>query len=258
MQENKDLILLKEAAYECGKIAKTFFRKNPERWEKKDKSGPVTEADIAINNMLQTELINNRPDFGWLSEETEDSPERLSHLNTFIIDPIDGTRSFISGDSNFSHSLAISRNGEIVAAVVYLPILDLMYTAAELCPSKLNGNLIKPSNTNTMDNSLILTTSKNISALNWKSEPPNVNIEYRSSLAYRLCLVADGQFDAVLTMRKCWEWDIAAGDLIIRKAGGQSTNKFGHPLRFNKVNTFTEGCVGAGIKLHKVICSKIV
>ena len=106
MQENKDLILLKEAAYECGKIAKTFFRKNPERWEKKDKSGPVTEADIAINNMLQTELINNRPDFGWLSEETEDSPERLSHLNTFIIDPIDGTRSFISGDSMFSHSLA--------------------------------------------------------------------------------------------------------------------------------------------------------
>ena len=258
MQENDDLILLKDAAYECGKIAKSFFRKNLEIWEKTDKSGPVTEADIAINNMLKTELINNRPDFGWLSEETEDSIKRLSHLNTFIIDPIDGTRSFISGENMFSHSLAISRNGKIVAAVVYLPILDLMYTAAEFSPSKLNGKLIKTSNANTLENSLILTTSKNMSALKPKYESLNINIEYRSSLAYRLCLVADGQFDAILTMRKCWEWDIAAGDLIIRKAGGRSTDKFGNPLIFNKANTITEGCVGAGAKLHKVICSRIV
>ena len=108
MQENNNLKLLIDAALACGEIAKSFFRKQPETWEKDDRSGPVTEADIAINRMLKAELLFNRPDFGWLSEETEDSLDRLSHSNIFIVDPIDGTRSFISGCNMFSHSLAIS------------------------------------------------------------------------------------------------------------------------------------------------------
>ena len=85
MQDNKDLALLKEAAFACGTIAKSFFRKNPKVWEKANDAGPVTEADISINRMLKSELLFNRPDFGWLSEETEDYPDRLSKENTFII-----------------------------------------------------------------------------------------------------------------------------------------------------------------------------
>ena len=86
MQDNKDLTLLKEAAFACGTIAKSFFRKDPKVWEKANDAGPVTEADISINRMLKSELLFNRPDFGWLSEETEDYPDRLSKENIFIID----------------------------------------------------------------------------------------------------------------------------------------------------------------------------
>jgi len=71
LQDNKDLTLLKEAAFACGTIAKSFFRKDPKVWEKGNDAGPVTEADISINRMLKSELLFNRPDFGWLSEETE-------------------------------------------------------------------------------------------------------------------------------------------------------------------------------------------
>ena len=256
MQENSNLRLLIDAALASGEIAKSFFRKQPETWEKDDKSGPVTEADIAINRMLKAELLFNRPDFGWLSEETEDSSERLSYSNVFIVDPIDGTRSFISGNKMFSHSLAIARNGYIVAGVVFLPILNLMYTASETNPSELNGKRIEASKTKKIENSRVLTSIKNMNSRNWKGRAPSVNIAHRSSLAYRLCLVADGQFDAILTLRKCWEWDIAAGDIIIRKAGGRVTDKYNKPILFNKANNTNEGCIGAGCNLHTIICSK--
>ena len=258
MQENKNLTLLIDAALASGEIAKSFFRKQPETWEKDDKSGPVTEADIAINRMLKAELLFNRPDFGWLSEETEDSSERLSYSNVFIVDPIDGTRSFISGKNMFSHSLAISRDGNIVAGVVYLPILNLMYTASETSPSELNGKQIEATKTKKIENSRVLTTKESMNPKYWKGIPPNVNIAHRSSLAYRLCLVAEGHFDAILTFGKCWEWDLAAGEIIIKKAGGQLTDKHKKSITFNKRNNSTEGCIGAGGSLHKIICSKMI
>ena len=142
-----------DAALAAGEIAKSFFRKDPKVWEKANDAGPVTEADISINRMLKSELLFNRPDFGWLSEETEDCADRLNKENTFIIDPIDGTRSFISGKPTFSHSLAISRNGNVVAGVVYLPILNLMYTACEYSQSTLNGKVISISKTTSLENS---------------------------------------------------------------------------------------------------------
>tara|TARA_Y100000739_G_C20541886_1_gene433950 strand:- start:136 stop:912 length:777 start_codon:yes stop_codon:yes gene_type:complete len=256
--ENKNLSLLVDAALASGEIAKSFFRKQPETWEKDDKSGPVTEADIAINRMLKAELLFNRPDFGWLSEETEDSSERLSYTNVFIVDPIDGTRSFISGKNMFSHSLAISRNGNIVAGVVYLPILNLMYTASETNPSELNGKQIETSKTKKFENSRVLTTIESMNSRNWRGIPPNVNIAHRSSLAYRLCLVAEGHFDAILTFGKCWEWDIAAGDIIIKNAGGRFTDKFNKSITFNKPDNTSQGCIGAGDGLHKIICSEMI
>lgn len=261
MQDNKDLTLLKEAAFACGTIAKSFFRKDPKVWEKGNDAGPVTEADISINRMLKSELLFNRPDFGWLSEETEeteDCPDRLSKENTFIIDPIDGTRSFISGKPTFSHSLAISRNGNVVAGVVYLPILNLMYTACEESQSTLNGKVISISKTTSLENSKLLTTSAIMQQSNWSDSVQGTKIEYIPSLAYRLCLVAEGKFDAVITLRDCWEWDIAAGDLIVRMAGGLSTDKYNMPLLYNKESTKTSGCISAGIKLNKIINSSII
>ena len=71
-------MLLLEAADTAGQIARKFFRKNPKVWDKDLDQGPVTEADIKINDMLIKKLQSARPEYGWLSEETEDDQGRLS------------------------------------------------------------------------------------------------------------------------------------------------------------------------------------
>ena len=81
MPENDDLRLLADAAKEAGKIARRYFKASPDIWEKGGNAGPVTEADIAIDQMLKEELTAARPDYGWLSEETEDGPDRLDRQN---------------------------------------------------------------------------------------------------------------------------------------------------------------------------------
>lgn len=92
----EDLILITDAAREAGRIAIKYFRRDPEVWWKDGKS-PVSEADLAVDRFLRERLLAARPSYGWLSEETAASPERLSAERVFIVDPIDGTRAFIDG-----------------------------------------------------------------------------------------------------------------------------------------------------------------
>ena len=124
-----DLALLTDAARAAGEIALRYWKNTLTVWDKAD-SSPVTEADLAVNDMLMAQLRGARPGYGWLSEETPDDTVRLNCEHVFIIDPIDGTRAFIAGERHFSHSLASARNGVVTAAVVYLPALDRLYTAA--------------------------------------------------------------------------------------------------------------------------------
>ena len=134
-----DLDLLIEAARESGRIATRYSGKTAKTWHKPDDQGPVTEADLAVNEMLQRELPAARPDYGWLSEETEDTQARLAQEKVFIIDPIDGTRSFIEGADTWAHSLAIATNGQVTAAAIYLPLLDKLYAASAGQGATLNG-----------------------------------------------------------------------------------------------------------------------
>ena len=103
-----DLSLLIEAAEEAGRIATRYIGAPMEVREKSDGAGPVTEADLAVDAALAQILRAARPDYGWLSEETEDSADRLGAERVFIVDPIDGTRAFIDGDDIWAHSLAVA------------------------------------------------------------------------------------------------------------------------------------------------------
>ena len=107
----QDLENLKTAALQAGKIALGYFNKNYRTWDKEAGAGPVTEADLEIDDFLKTSLLNSAPHYGWLSEETEDGSSRLTKTKVFIVDPIDGTRSFIAGDETWAHSLAVVENG---------------------------------------------------------------------------------------------------------------------------------------------------
>lgn len=257
MPVTDDLSLLIDAAHASGDIARRFFKADPEVWNKQGGAGPVTEADLAIDTMLRTELLASRATYGWLSEETEDDAERLSRDRVFIIDPIDGTRAFIAGERHFSHSLAIAENGRITTAVVYVPMLDLLYAATEGGPATLNGDAIRPSAQASLDGATVLATKSNLNAEHWTGAVPPVVRKFRPSLAYRLCLVAEGKYDAMLTLRDCWEWDIAAGDLIVRQAGGTVTDRHNAPLVFNAPHPKTKGCHAAGPAVHSALQARI-
>jgi hypothetical protein len=122
----------------------------------------VTEADIAIDRVLRTDLRAARPDYGWLSEETEDDAERLSAQRSFVVDPIDGTRAFIEGQTSFAHSLAVVDGGDVVAGVVYLPMEDKLYAAAKGHGATLNDAPIRVSETNDLEQASALVTRPNV------------------------------------------------------------------------------------------------
>jgi myo-inositol-1(or 4)-monophosphatase len=246
----EDLALLIEAARGAGRIAARYFRDDPETWDKPDGAGPVTEADIAVDDMLRDRLTEARPGYGWLSEETPDSPARLSARRVFVVDPIDGTQAFIEGSSAFSHSLAVVEDGAVIAAVVYLPIRGKLYAAALGGGATLNDLAIRASHARDLLGAEVLATKHTLGAAHWPLGVPPVTRAYRPSLAYRMALVGEGRFDAMMTFRPTWEWDIAAGALIIAEAGGRATNATGQPLRFNSATPKVDGVLAAAPGLH--------
>ena len=245
-----DLALLVKAARQVGPIALSFWKAEPKAWDKPDNAGPVTEADLAVNDALQTMLTGARPDYGWLSEESEADASRLDARHCFIIDPIDGTRAFIAGQAGFAHSLAIAEGDRIIAAVVHLPAMDLTFAAHADGPALLNGQPIRPSVAG-INGARVLTYKSATDPEYWKNgQTPPFRREFRPSLAWRLCLVAEGRFDAALSVRHVWEWDIAAGSLIAQRAGALATDRHGHPMRFNSPRATVDGMIVAGPRLH--------
>ena len=218
-----------------------YWRRDPKHWDKGGEHGPVSEADLAVNDLLKDRLLSARPDYGWLSEETPDNPARLACDSVFIIDPIDGTRAFIAGEETFSHSLAVAHKGRVTAGVVFLPALDRIYVASETSPPLRDGQPIAASQRDRLEGADILTTKPNLLPEKWPGGAPEVTRHFRASLAYRLCLAAEGRFDGMLTLREAWEWDIAAGSLIATKAGAVVTDRHGAALQFNTTSALAQG-----------------
>tara|TARA_R110000868_G_scaffold411515_3_gene705009 strand:- start:11818 stop:12696 length:879 start_codon:yes stop_codon:yes gene_type:complete len=252
-----DLDLLIDAALASGEIARGFAQRGYQTWEKADDQGPVTEADLAVNTMLHRELGAARPHYGWLSEESPDHDARLSQDRVFIIDPIDGTRAFVNGRETWAHSLAVATGGRITAAVVYLPMKDRLYAAAAGRGATLNGVPILCTAQSQLSGATVLAARPNFDAANWRQTVPDFDRVYRPSLAYRLSLVGQGRFDAMLTLRPSWEWDIAAGSLIVEESGAIASDRIGGPLRFNNPRPLLNGVIAAGPVLHEKMVAEL-
>lgn len=226
--EGSDLDLIRGAAREAATIAMRYFRKSPEAWMKEGDS-PVTEADIAVDRFLRNALLSARPDYGWLSEETADNPDRLSARRTFVVDPIDGTRAFIGGSSQWCVSVAIVENGRPIAGVLDCPARDEVYLAGAATEATRNGEAIRvaaPSGIYKVAGPRTL-----IDSVSGDLRRDFEKVSYIPSLAYRLALVASGAIDATFVKAYAHDWDLAAADLILSRAGGRILNgKLAEPL----------------------------
>ena len=211
-----------------------------------------------MNAALESHLRPARPDYGWLSEETEDGSARLTRDRIFIIDPIDGTRSFADGATSWAHAVAVADHGIVTAAVIYLPRRDLLFAAALGAGATLNDNPISPSITSDFAQAEILAARPVMHAEVWKDgEVPGFTLKYRASLAYRMASVARGRFDAMLTLRPSWEWDIAAGALILSEAGAICTDRTGEEMRCNNPDPRLNGVVAGNPALHPKIIAAL-
>lgn len=232
--------LLIEAARAAGRIALAFFKpggRTAAHIRLKGGGSPVTEADLAVDDFLKSELGRLFAEAAWLSEETEDDASRLGRAQVLIVDPIDGTRAFIDGDPRWTVSIALVAAGRPVAGVVHAPALDETYAASAGGGASLNGGAIAVSARGRLDGARIGGPRGMVQALE-RGGGLALRLEPKiPSLAYRLALVARGALDLAIASDKSHDWDIAAADLILAEAGGTLVNSNGQGLRYNRAET---------------------
>lgn len=249
MPEN-DLRLITDAAQQASEIALKYWRTD-QRVDQKDGGSPVSEGDFAVDNFLRSNLTAARPEYGWLSEETEDDKSRLKCKRAFVVDPIDGTRAYVAGENTWGISIAVVENGQPLVGVVYLPVREKLYSAITGSGSWLNGATLRTSEEADPKRATTLAPKQSLDPKWWPSEPPALDRHWRSSLAYRFCLVAEGKFDSVLTIRDAFEWDIAAGILIAAEAGAKISDRNGEQIVLNQSHPKASGVFAANPGLHK-------
>jgi myo-inositol-1(or 4)-monophosphatase len=254
-----DLALLEETVREAGHIARRFFGGEFKRWNKTE--GPVTEADLAVDTFLNDRLKTARPGYGWLSEETEDDASRLTARMTFIVDPIDGTLAFVRNKPEFTICAGIASEGRPIAGVVYNPITDECFRARAGGGAFCNGVPIRVSDMATVENCRMLADKPMFSHPAWNNPPnipwPPMHIETRNSVAYRMVLVARGDFDAMMALSAKHDWDIAAADIILTEAGAKVTTHKGDAFRYNGATALQPSIVAANPRLHDAILARV-
>jgi len=200
------------------------------------KKGPadfVSRADRRAEQVLRIELAKARPAYGFLMEEAG-AIAGTDTSNRWIVDPLDGTTNFLHGLPHFSISIALERDGELFAGVVYSPIVDEMYIAEKGGGAFLNGRRLRVSARRDLDESIFAT------GVPFKGLPNHglflkqleavmavsAGVRRFGSAALDLAYVAAGRYDGY------WEnglhpWDVAAGIVLVREAGGFVTDLAG-------------------------------
>jgi myo-inositol-1(or 4)-monophosphatase len=240
---------LADTLREAGTIALKMFRGELRSWTKAHNS-PVSEADVAVDLFLRERL--SRPDIGWLSEESVDDLARLNSERLFIVDPIDGTRSYIAGREDWSIAAALVEKGRPVAAVVYVPVSDEMYVASSGTGTSKNGVRVQATSGGAMEGARIAGPKDYLERIQ-KIVPGAVVMPKIHSLALRLARVSDGQVDAAFASVNARDWDLAAADLLVHEAGGALTGVSGELLVYNLHNPVHGALIAAGRARHQAL-----
>ena len=194
----------------------------------KGPSDLVTEADLASQELIRQTLMEAFPDHAFLGEEDDQATGAAANQSEYrwIADPLDGTTNYVHGVPHFCVSLALERAGKLLVGTVFDPVADECYTAAAGKGAFLNGSPIRTSSVSRLPEALAATGFPTVV----RPDSPDLQLFLKAvrqcqavrrtgSCALNLCYVAAGRFDATWAY-SAKIWDVAAGVLIIREAGG--------------------------------------
>ena len=215
------------------------------------KSGndPVTEADRQLDAVLRKALL--REGEGWLSEESVDDPSRLGKQYVWIVDPLDGTREFVTGIPEFCASIAVVENGKPVAGGICNPATRETFLGSIETGLTYNGKPTKTSSRTTIQGATVLASRSEVKRGEWKQfEDAPFKVQPMGSVAYKLARVSAGLDDATFTLTAKNEWDVGAGVALILSAGGFARPLDAPEFTFNRKSPLLPGLIACGAGLR--------
>ena len=264
----KETSVIKNACLEAGNIVLNFFTEKNFDITMKSPNNPLTEADIACNNILIKHIRENFPNDAIISEEMSEQesidynlPNRLTSNRIWIIDPIDGTKEFVEGIPQFAISIGFLYNGQLELGFIYNPAnnffvyggkeMGIFYNNKSFTPSEQNINSFKD-----MRLSLSRTETKKGLFAFLDTEIDESKKTIIGSIAYKLGLLVVGQVDLILSLQPKNEWDIAGGGALLRAFDYFLLDEKYVPITFNKKDLKTNGLIAGtkkSIELYKKI-----
>lgn len=246
---DNDLKLAINASLKAGEIIMQYYCDDYEIKEK-GYHNPVTTADNEADTYLKSTLMSARPQYGWLSEETVDSKNRLNKEKVWIVDPLDGTKEFIEGVPQFVVSIALVEKGIPIIGVLHNPVTKETFHAAKGGGAYLDQGQYRCSIKDSTRDMVILNSRSETRRGLWEPYKKHFK-ELRpiGSVAYKMGLTAIGKADIFATLRPKNEWDVCAGTCLINEAGGKVINLNGKEITFNNQKTLIEPGLIAGYNL---------
>jgi 3'(2'), 5'-bisphosphate nucleotidase len=238
MFNKKEIRKILEIAKDAGNIIMEYYLdyKDPDVSLKKDDS-VVTTADLAANDLIIKKLGKLFPDIAIVSEENSEENNLKASKNDqyFMIDPLDGTSSFIKKSNEFTVNIALIKDSQPIFGVIYLPAKDLMYFTDENNQSQKIKNYSKNpdqankiATANNKDNLIVICTKREPEKSEIIADLNNRNISVKEiisiSSSYKFCLIAEGKADLYPRKVNIKAWDVAAGHAIVNAAGGSMIN----------------------------------
>ncbi|MEL7545705.1 MAG: 3'(2'),5'-bisphosphate nucleotidase CysQ [Pseudomonadota bacterium] len=250
---------MKDVAREAGALAKSYFERPTLRTWDKSEDQPVSEADLAVNELIRRRLLSARSNYGWLSEESTLADHRRDQARVFVVDPIDGTRAFLSDKPDWCIGLSVVEEGEPVCGVVYAPVEDKMYDAGRGLGARLNDKQIATSERQTIQGCRMVAHAGMFSHPAWPEPWPEMDVSrpHPNATLLRMCWVAGGEWDATLTLARKSDWDLAPAAIIVAEAGGVATTHLGEPYNFNRTIPAQRSLLAAGKPLHSLLHARV-
>ena len=214
--------------------------------EIKEDNSPVTQADKCADEIIRAILHQAFPEDGFLTEESIDTPERFEKKRIWIVDPVDGTKEFVSRNGEFTTNIALAENGEVVFGLINVPTKGLTYYAIK---GKGSFRINKDGSTETISVSKRTSALRPLRSISFFREDEasfmESHKEYFESearpigAALKFCYIAEGNAEFFIRLGTgTKEWDVAAGDLILREAGGFVLEPTGERFHYNRKDVY--------------------